>query len=331
VEQVKRDLEQYERVSELSREHYVAKLEVDAARSRATRIDSAFERAGREDEAFTQALGTVFKNPEEAKRAFVSRAREESLDDAVRSLHERPERFGALKTEERRRAFGLVRGEDDQTARLAAPEAARRGAAAIEAEATAWVAVLDVRARRLEETFERELRALYEGPATARDRFESISRQSGIDHAAEKMKTNPEEFGRVRPSIALDDAGLQAAARRVADAGRQAVRAHEESRVASAERGLARVDPAELGTERRATRDQLEGAIERERGIREELRRRPRESELKQRIARTMDTLLPHEARRLKMAVTAPHLAVAASVKSAAREVLLGPDDERQR
>ena len=331
VEQVKRDLEQYERVSELSREHYVAKLEVEAARSRATQIDSAFDRASREDEAFTHALGKVFKKPEEAKRAFVSHVREEGLDAAVRSLHERPERFGALTTEERRRAFGLVRGEDDHRARSAAPEAARRGAAAVEAEAVAWAAVLDARARRLEETFERQLRIVYEGPATARDRFESVARESGAEHAVETMKANPAEFGRIRASIALDGLGLSAATHRAAEAGREAVQARDQARAANADTAPARVDVAQLSTEHRATRQHLERATERERGIREELKRRPRESELRQRIARTMDMLLPHEARRLKMAVTRPHLALAASVKSAAREVLLGPDNERQR
>jgi hypothetical protein len=331
VEQLKRDLEQYERVSELSREHYAAKLEVEAARSRTTQVDAAFERARKEDDAFTHALGTMFTNPEEAKHALLRRAHEEGLDAAARALQERPEQFGTLQTEERRRAFGLVRTEDDQKARAAAPEAARRGVAAVEAEAEAWVAVLEARARRLEETFERQLRTIYEGPATARDRFESVARQSRAEHAVETMKGNPAEFGRIRASIALDDVRLSASADRAAEAGREAVQAREQARAAGAEGRPARIDVAQLSTERQTTREHLERATERERGIRGELKRRPRESELRQRIARTMHMLLPHEARRLKMAVTRPHLALAASVKSAAREVLLGPDNERQR
>jgi hypothetical protein len=331
VEQVKRDLEQYERVSELSREHYAAKLEVEAARSRTTQVDAAFERARKEDDAFTRALGTVFRNPEEAKRAFLRRAHEEGLDAATHSLKEHPEQFGTPQTEERRRAFGLVRSEHDQRARSAAPEAARRGAAAVEAEAAAWVAVLDARARRLEETFERELRTIYEGPAAARDRFESVARQSGAERAVDTMKGNPAEFGRIRASIAQDEVGLSAATHRAAEAGREAVQARDQARAAGAEGRSARIDTAQLSTEQRATRQHLERATERERGIREELKRRPRESELRQRIARTMDMLLPHEARRLKMAVTRPHLALAASVNSAAREVLLCPYNLRQR
>jgi hypothetical protein len=331
VEQVKRDLEQYERVSELSREHYAAKLELEAARSRTSRVDGAFERAKKEDEAFTRTLGSVFTNPEEAKRGFLRRAHEEGLDAAMHSLQEHPEHFGTLRTEERRRALGLVRSEDDHKARSAAPEAARRGAAAVEAETAAWVAVLDARARRLEDTFERKLRTVYEGPAAARAQFESVARRSGAENAMETMKTKPAEFGRIRASIAVDDASLSAAARRAAEAGREAVEAREQARAANAERVPARIDVAHLNSERQATREHLERAIERERGVREELKRRPRESELRQRIVRTIDTLLPHEARRLKMAVTAPHLTLAASVKSAAREVLLGPDNERQR
>jgi hypothetical protein len=41
--------------------------------------------------------------------------------------------------------------------------------------------------------------------------------------------------------------------------------------------------------------------------------------------------LLPHDVRRLKQVLTAPHIALAASLRSAAREVLLGPDHDRQR
>lgn len=331
VEQVRRDLETYERVSELSREHYAARLEAEAARARVTRVDAAFDRAREADDAFNRALAALFKDPRSAKCAFISRAREDGLDAASQSLREYPEYLGALKKEERRRALGLIRGDDDGKARSAAPEAARLGAAAIEAEVAAWIAVLDARARRLEEAFDRELRAIYNAPATARERFESVARRSGTERAAEIMTSNSTEFGRFRASAERDGADLAAAARRAAQAGREAVQAREQARAASAERGCARVDVDQLSAERQSTREYLERATERGRNLREELRRKPRESELQHRIARTMDMLLPHEARRLKMTVTAPHVALAASVKSAAREVLLGPDNERQR
>jgi hypothetical protein len=41
VEHLKRDLETYDRVAELSREHHVARIEADAARSRSAQVDVA--------------------------------------------------------------------------------------------------------------------------------------------------------------------------------------------------------------------------------------------------------------------------------------------------
>ena len=77
-----------------------------------------------------------------------------------------------------------VRGLDRQLRRP------RRGAAAVEAETAAWVAVLDARARWLEDTFERELRGVYEVPATARDQFDSVAHRSGAEHTV-KVKVCP--------------------------------------------------------------------------------------------------------------------------------------------
>lgn len=332
IEQVKRDLEMYERVAALSRELYTARLEADAARVRALQLESAFERARSAEEAFVRALRPVYRDPDAAKRAFAGRLVGEGLTEATRALRERPDQLGLLNTEERRVALGLVRRADEGAARAAAPEAARLGAAAVEAERAAWIVVLETRARRLEETFDRQLRTVYEHPAAARERFESLARQLGIERASEALSTRPREFGELlHAHRERDENNLAAVVRTVARAGLEAARAREDARAASEQPHLGRIDWEHFTSERRSTRDHLDRAAARERALREDLNRRPRAHELQHRIARTIDLLLPHEARRLKMAVTAPHIALAATLKSAAREVLLGPDQERSR
>lgn len=75
-------------------------------------------------------------------------------------------------------------------------------------------------------------------------------------------------------------------------------------------------------------RANLERSAQQERSIREELGRLPHRLELEVRINRALDRLLPRELSRLKLLLTEPQTALASRLRSVAREVLLGHDQE---
>jgi hypothetical protein len=330
IEQLKRDLATYETVMTLSREHFAAKLDADAARARVSQLDEAFERARSADEAFLVALGKVFRDPATAKRAFELTVTERGVEDAAGLLREEPERFGALRTVGRWKAFGLLRHRDDRSARFAAIGAAREGFASVAAHRDVWSVALQSRARRLDEEFQRTLGAIYQNSNDARRQVDDMTRRFGADHAALVLIARPAEFGQLRPALP----GLERRAEEIRQSAAQkwveAARARHEAVAPEVQRPTNDRNER-FATERHATREHAARAIARERDLHDQLKRHPRRSELHQRIVQTTNLLLPHEVRRLKMALTAPHLALAASLRSTAREVLLGPDQERQR
>jgi hypothetical protein len=128
------ELATYERVLALQRKRYSAELETSAARARLSEIEAAGERARGADIRFRSALSIVYRDPEEARKAFFLIAESRGTDEAVRLMRERPEALGRLLTSERARAFGIVRSADDRVARAAAPDAARKGREAVEAQ-----------------------------------------------------------------------------------------------------------------------------------------------------------------------------------------------------
>jgi hypothetical protein len=127
------ELATYERVLALQRKRYSAELETSAARARLNEIEAAGERARGVDNRFRAALSSIYRDPEEARKAFFSIADSRGTAEVVRLMRERPEALGRLLTSERARAFGIVRSADDRVARAAAPDAARRGREVVEA------------------------------------------------------------------------------------------------------------------------------------------------------------------------------------------------------
>lgn len=128
------ELATYERVLALQRQRYSAEVETSAARARLSEIEAARERSRGADSRFRAALSSVYRDPEEARKAFFSIVDSRGTGEAVRLMRERPEALGRLLTSERARAFGIVRSADDRAARAAAPDAARKGREAVEAQ-----------------------------------------------------------------------------------------------------------------------------------------------------------------------------------------------------
>ena len=128
------DLAAYERVTELGRKQFEVHMATTAAHTRSEEIRASTERAHAAQASFREALAAVYRNPEEADRAFREAAKNRGGLEAARSMREHPEEFGQLVTADRVRGFRFARSIDDQAARAAAPSAARKGREAVEAE-----------------------------------------------------------------------------------------------------------------------------------------------------------------------------------------------------
>jgi hypothetical protein len=136
-------LKKYEQVLGLARERNATLLAVAAARTRSAEVAALVERASNAHEAFQKALSVVYRNPDEARRAFFDLVQTAGIAQAVRALREEPDRLGQLRAAERPRAFGLGHVLDDQLARMMARTAAMKGREAAETERSARGGVPD--------------------------------------------------------------------------------------------------------------------------------------------------------------------------------------------
>lgn len=119
--------DEHDRVSELSRERYSAERAVAAAEARVLQVEAALVRAERSRNAFDIALGKAYRDPEEAKLAFLRMADERGRSDAAGAMRDRPETFGKLvATDEGRSLLGRPQ-QTFEPARTAAREAAAYG------------------------------------------------------------------------------------------------------------------------------------------------------------------------------------------------------------
>lgn len=96
-------------------------------------------------------LGAVYRDPEEARRAFADLAASRGIADATSALREHPERLAKLISVNRPRALGLVRTEDDAQARALARPAAIKGREAFDARRAAKGSELEMASGRAEE------------------------------------------------------------------------------------------------------------------------------------------------------------------------------------
>jgi hypothetical protein len=312
-------------VVELTREQYLAQIDVSAARTRQSQLDAAAERARAAVAAFDRALAAVYRNPETAHTAYLAMVEEKGTAAASQAMKERPERFGSLVTIERTRALGLGRAADDSQARAAASMAAANGRAATEALREFGKVAAEIQARRLDDAFVRELRAIYADPAAVRSVFHRLA-DRGAEEAASVLRQRPEELGELRPASKEDRSGLASNAARAAELGTEAARAR-----AFAKSADVKARGALLGTEPAASREAVERAVNRETAIRHELQALPGRSELESRIAELVGRMSPREVQQLRRVVTAPRFALAMELRTTLRDIALGRDDERNR
>jgi hypothetical protein len=124
VQQVVNAVEEHERVAGLKAEGARADQELATARRQLERLDRALERVEHASQRFESALTRVYREPAAARARFERATAELGTNQVATLLEAEPERFGALKTVERRRALGLGIAHDDRQARAAAPRAA---------------------------------------------------------------------------------------------------------------------------------------------------------------------------------------------------------------
>lgn len=84
-------------------------------------------------EGAREGLGRIYVNPAAAGRNIWRAVQGEGRAAVEKDIRTRPDRFGALQGEERRRLFGFWRGMDTSAARAGAPEVARAVGIAAEA------------------------------------------------------------------------------------------------------------------------------------------------------------------------------------------------------
>lgn len=134
VAQVKGAVEEYERVAALERQRDRATNDLDATKARLDQLDRAIQVARAAEKDFDRALVRVYRDPLAARQQFLRTAAQIGPERAAESLRVEPERFGALRTVDRPRAFGLGVTRDEAPARLEAQRAGYRGRALAEAE-----------------------------------------------------------------------------------------------------------------------------------------------------------------------------------------------------
>ncbi len=134
VAQVKGAVEESERVAELEHQRARATNDLYATKARLDELDRAKEVICTAEKDFDRALARVYRDPPAAREQFRRTVAQIGPERAVEWLRVEPERFGALRTVDRRRALGLGVVRDETPARVEAQGAAHHGRALVEAE-----------------------------------------------------------------------------------------------------------------------------------------------------------------------------------------------------
>jgi hypothetical protein len=187
----------------------------------------------------------------------------------------------------------------------------------------AWQVAAESQARHVEQTFERELGAMYQDPAAARTAFDLLAAEQGAERAAATLRERPEALGPLRTAVGQDSDRV---GELVAQAAARGVEKIQARAAAGAGHVTGREARAELGG---ALRAEVARAAARKGAILAEFSALPSQTELERRISYAVGRLLPREVRLLKTALTAPQLAIAVKLGRALRDVALGRDEER--
>jgi predicted nucleic acid-binding Zn-ribbon protein len=133
VAQLQGALAEYERVTALEHEREGAAKELYAAQAQRHELDRAIKAVRTACEDLDRALARVYRDPPAAREQFRKAAAQEGPERTTEWLTLEPERFGALRTVDHKRAFGLGVTRDETPARREAQMAAYHARALTEA------------------------------------------------------------------------------------------------------------------------------------------------------------------------------------------------------
>jgi len=308
-----RNVREYERVATLGRAQYRAELEVLELHSDRDRLANAVRAINRANDDFNRALRLVYLEPDGARQRIRESVIAGESAQLAASLREEPQRFGTLRTEAERHAFGLLTTQDDSQARAAAHQMARAWTDLTNHEQRASQIAVEY-VGKVGRRFEEMLGHVYRDPAAARHAFDLSQANAGIEEAIGILARSPDRLGALRaPGTPVEVARLDW--KTLSERAREAYDARS---ITSSELATSHVDRA------------IENLSERKRELRSALESAPSLTLLERAIGRTIERLEPIELAQLRRALTAPQAAIAFKAHQAIRDVVLGRDEHER-
>lgn len=305
---------EHERVSALSRVHTELEQVGAQLHARSFRFDDAIRAIDRARHDVDRALTLVYRDPEAAREQM--RGGQASGDPAKLAmvLRQTPEQFGALRTVETSRAFGLVSAQDDGKARTSAHIVAREWTGLVSAEKEASKLAVEY-VRSAEQQFDKLLAQVYRDPVAARRAIDLAHANAGKEETLRTLAQTPERLGALRTPgtpaevARLDWQSLATSARTV----------FEVRHITSSELAKAHVEQAiaNVGEQKRDVRHAIESA--------------PSTELLERAIGRAVDRLEPAELTQLRRVLTAPQAAIVFKAHQTMRDIVLGRDEGIER
>jgi hypothetical protein len=305
---------EHERVSALRRVSYELDLEGSRLHARSHGFDDAVRAIARTSHDVDRALRLVYRDPEAARSQMRDMAVATDPAQVELLLRREPERFGALRTVEESRAFGLVTAQDDSKARASAHILAREWTSLATAERQASTRAVEY-LRTAEQHFDKMLAQVYRDPTAARHAIDLAHANAGREETLRMLSQSPDRLGAVRtPGTPPEVARLDW--QTLADSARTAFDARH---ITSSELAKAHVDRA------------IANNGERKRDVRHAIESAPSAELLERAIGRAVDRLEPAELTQLRRVLTAPQAAIVFKAHQTMRDIVLGREEGIER
>lgn len=305
---------EHERVSALHRASNDLEQQGSQLHARSYRFEDSIRAIDRARHDVDRALTLVYRDPEAAREQIRGARMSGDPAQVAMALRQTPEQFGALRTVETSRAFGLVTGQDDGKARTAAHFVAREWTGLISAEKEASKLAAEY-VRSAEQHFDKLLAQVYRDPAAARRAIDLAHTNAGAEETTRTLSQSPDRLGALRtpgtpPEVArLDWQSLATSARTVFDA----------RHITSSELAKAHVDQT------------IANLRERKRDVRHAIESAPSAELLERAIGRAVDRLEPAELTHLRRVLTAPQAAIVFKAHQTMRDIVLGREEGIER
>lgn len=299
-----------ERLSTLRRLSYELEQEASHLHAQSYRFSEAIRAIDRARLDVDRALAVVYRDPEAAREQIRGIATSGDPAPVAIVLRRAPEQFGALRTVETSRAFGLITAQDDGDARASAHSLALECTALVTAEKNAWKLAVEY-VLSAEHHFDKLLSQVYRDPTAARHAIELAHANAGAEETRRTLSQSPHRLGALRTpgtpheTASLDWQSLGTSAQTVFDA----------RLITSTELAKAHVNR------------NIANISERKRDVRAAIESAPGVELLERAISRAVDRLEPRELTQLRRVLTAPQTTIVFKAHQAMRDIVLGRDE----